>query len=79
MRPAPPGGAVDVRATLLDPALAARDAARAAYRAGALDVLRLVDAERLATEAALVATELEIEAVATAISARLAAGEGPLP
>lgn len=69
----------DVRATLLDPARAARDAARAAYRAGALDVLRLVDAERLATEAALVATELEVEAVASAIAARLAAGEGPLP
>jgi cobalt-zinc-cadmium efflux system outer membrane protein len=69
----------DARATLLEPARAARDAARAAYRAGALDVLRLVDAERVATEAALVVTDLEIDAVAAAIDARLAAGEDPLP
>jgi len=69
----------DARATLLEPARAAREAARAAYRAGALDVLRLVDAERVATEAALVVTDLEIDAAAAAIDARLAAGEDPLP
>jgi cobalt-zinc-cadmium efflux system outer membrane protein len=69
----------DARATLVGPARAARDAARAAYRAGALDVLRLVDAERVSTEAALVAIDLEIDAVAAAIEARLAAGEEPLP
>jgi outer membrane protein TolC len=69
----------DARATLVGPARAARDAARAAYHAGALDVLRLVDAERVATEAALVAIDLEIDAVAAAIEARLAAGEEPLP
>lgn len=69
----------DARATLLDPALEAREAARAAFGAGALDVMRLVDAERVATEAALVATDLEIDAVVAAIEARLAAGEDPLP
>lgn len=69
----------DARTTLLAPARAARDAARAAYRAGALDVLRLVDAERIATEAALVVTDLEIDAAAAAIEARLAVGEEPLP
>ena len=69
----------DSRVTLLEPAQAARAAARAAYRAGALDVLRLVDAERVATEAALVANDLEIDATAAAIEARLAAGEEALP
>jgi cobalt-zinc-cadmium efflux system outer membrane protein len=69
----------DVRSALLEPAQAARNAARAAYRAGALDVLRLVDAERVATEATLIVTDLEIDAVAAAIEARLAAGEEPLP
>lgn len=69
----------DVRATLVQPALGAREAARAAFGAGALDVIRLVDAERVATEAALVATDLEIDAVEAAIETRLAAGEAPLP
>lgn len=69
----------DVRATLVQPALGAREAARAAFGAGALDVIRLVDAERVATEAALVATDLEIDAVEAAIETRLAAGETPLP
>jgi cobalt-zinc-cadmium efflux system outer membrane protein len=69
----------DSRATLLEPARGAREAARAAYRTGALDVLRLVDAERAATDAALVATDLDLDAVAAAIDARLAAGEEPLP
>jgi cobalt-zinc-cadmium efflux system outer membrane protein len=69
----------DTRTALVQPAIAAREAARAAYGAGALDVMRLVDAERVATEAALVATDLEIDAVAAAIEARLAAGEEPLP
>jgi len=69
----------DARTTLVQPAIAAREAARAAYRAGALDVMRLVDAERVATEASLVATDLDVDAVAAAIEARLAAGEEPLP
>ncbi len=40
---------------------------------------RLVDAERLYVDAATAALDLEIDAVAAAIEARLAAGEDPLP
>jgi cobalt-zinc-cadmium efflux system outer membrane protein len=69
----------DARRQLVEPALGARDAARSAFSLGALDVLRLVDAERVYTEAALVATDIEAEAVLAAIEARLAAGEEPLP
>ncbi|MDH4064542.1 MAG: TolC family protein, partial [Acidobacteriota bacterium] len=69
----------DARASLLEPALGARDAARAAFSTGLLDVLRLVDAERVFTEAMLVAIDLEIDAVVSAIEARVAAGEDPLP
>lgn len=71
--------AADLDATLVTPARGARDAARAAFAAGALDVLRLVDAERLYVDAAIAALDLEIDAVAAAIEARLAAGEDPLP
>jgi hypothetical protein len=53
----------DIRARLVDPARGARDAARAAFATGALDVLRLVDAERVFTDAALVAIDLETDAV----------------
>jgi cobalt-zinc-cadmium efflux system outer membrane protein len=67
------------RRQLVEPALGARDAARSAFALGALDVLRLVDAERVYTEAALVAIDVEAEAVLAAIEARLAAGEEPLP
>ena len=69
----------DVRARLVDPARGARDAARAAFASGALDILRLVDAERVFTDATLVAIDIEIDAIAAAIEARLAAGEDPLP
>lgn len=71
--------AQDARATLVEPAIGARDAARAAFSTGVLDVLRLVDAERTFTEATLVAIDLEVDAVVAAIEARLAAGEDPLP
>jgi cobalt-zinc-cadmium efflux system outer membrane protein len=69
----------DARRQLVEPALGARDAARSAFTLGALDVLRLVDAERVYAEAALVAIDLETQAVLAAIEARLAAGEEPLP
>lgn len=71
--------AADLQATLLVPARGNRDAARAAFAAGALDVLRLVDAERLSLDAELAAIDIEIDAAAAAIEARLAAGEEPLP
>ena len=64
---------------LVEPARAARDAARAAFAAGAIDVLRLLDAERVHAEAAAVSLDITIDAVAAAIEARLAAGEDPLP
>lgn len=65
--------------TLLEPARGALSAARAAFDTGAYDILRLLDAERVYTDAALVALDLEIDAVSSAIEARLAAGEAPLP
>lgn len=69
----------ELQATLVAPALAARDAARAAFASGALDVMRLVDAERVYTDARLVTLDVEIDALAAAIEARLSAGEDPLP
>lgn len=71
--------AADVQTQLVEPARGARDAARAAFAAGAFDVLRLVDAERVFIDATIVTLELEFDAVAAAIDARLAAGEEPLP
>ncbi|MEZ5293824.1 MAG: TolC family protein [Vicinamibacterales bacterium] len=71
--------ATDLDATLVVPARGARDAARAAFAAGALDVLRLVDAERLYVDAAIAAVDVVIDAVEATIEARLAAGEEPLP
>jgi outer membrane protein TolC len=69
----------EARLRLVEPARGARDAARSAFRSGVLDILRLVDAERVFTEAALVTIDLELDAVVAAIEARLAAGEDPLP
>lgn len=69
----------DIRSRLVDPARGARDAARAAFATGVGDVLRLVDAERVFADAALIAIDLETDAVVAAIEARLAAGEDPLP
>lgn len=71
--------AADASRTLVMPARGARDAARAAFATGALDVMRLVDAERVVIDAERVAIDIEIDAVAAAIEARLAAGEEPLP
>ncbi|MDA1183668.1 MAG: TolC family protein [Acidobacteria bacterium] len=71
--------AANARTALVEPARGAREAARAAFQSGALDVLRLLDAERVFTGASIVAIDLEIDAVVTAIEARLAAGEDPLP
>lgn len=71
--------AADLQATLVSPAAGNRDAARAAFAAGALDVLRLVDAERLYLDAVLASIDIDIDAVVAAIEARLAAGEDPLP
>lgn len=69
----------DVRARLVVPATAARAATRAAFESGAADILRLLDAERVAADAERLAIDLEIDAIQAAIDARLAAGENPLP
>lgn len=69
----------DLQTTLVRPARAARDAARAAFASGALDVMHLVDAERVYIDARLVTLDVEFDALAAAIEARLSAGEDPLP
>lgn len=73
------GRAADAERLLVEPARGARDSARAAFAAGAMDVLRLVDAERVFIDAALVTLTLELDAISAVIDARLAAGEEPLP
>jgi len=60
---------------LVAPADVVRRAARSALREGGGDVLRLVDAERVATDARREALELRLEAVLAAIRARVALGE----
>ena len=70
---------IDLRARLVAPAELARSAARSAFAQGAFDLLRLVDAERAHVEARLAANDLEIDAIAAAIEARLALGEPVLP
>ncbi|MGE0594000.1 MAG: TolC family protein [Vicinamibacterales bacterium] len=69
----------EVQTTLVEPARGALDAARSAFASGALDVLRVLDAERVYTDAMLIALDLDIDAAVSAIEARLAAGEAPLP
>lgn len=69
----------ELQTTLVTPAREVREAARAAFASGALDVMRLVDAERVYIDARLVALDVEFDALAAAIEARLSAGEEPLP
>lgn len=64
---------------LVAPATIVRDAARAAFAAGAGDLLRLVDAERVYADARLAVTELTINAVLASIEARLALAEDAIP
>jgi cobalt-zinc-cadmium efflux system outer membrane protein len=71
--------AMDLRIRLVEPAELARSAARSAFVQGAMDLLRLMDAERAHVEALVAANELEIDAIAAAVDARLALGESPLP
>lgn len=65
--------------SLLEPARLAREAARAAFREGTFDPLRLVDAERAWTEARRTRLTLEIEAVQASIETRAALGLEVLP
>jgi outer membrane protein TolC len=64
---------------LVRPAEEARRSALAAFREGATDVLRVVDAERTNTEARQEALDLTVEAFLTSCRARLAAGLEVLP
>jgi len=64
---------------LVRPAEEARRAALASFREGAADVLRVVDAERLYSEARREALDLAVEAFVAVGRARLAAGEEVLP
>jgi cobalt-zinc-cadmium efflux system outer membrane protein len=64
---------------LVRPAEEARRSALAAFREGAIDVLRVVDAERTNTEAQREALDLTVEAFLTSGRARLAAGLEVLP
>jgi outer membrane protein, heavy metal efflux system len=64
---------------LVRPAEEARSSALAAFREGATDVLRVVDAERTNTEARREALDLTVEAFLATGRARLAAGLEVLP
>jgi outer membrane protein, heavy metal efflux system len=64
---------------LVRPAEEARRSALAAFREGATDVLRVVDAERTNTEARREALDLTVEAFFASCRARLAAGLEVLP
>lgn len=66
-------------AELLAPADEVRRAARAAFREGASDVLKLIDAERVYTDVRRVAVELRLDALFTALEARFAIGEEMVP
>ncbi len=60
---------------LLAPADVVRNAARSAFREGAADVVRLLDAERVYSDVRRVALELRLDALAAALEVRLAMGE----
>ena len=64
---------------LVNPAEEARRSTLAAFREGAADVLRVVDAERTHTEARREAVDLSVEAFLASCRARLAAGLEVLP
>jgi outer membrane protein, heavy metal efflux system len=75
---------LSARAALVDeelvrPAEEARRSALAAFREGAVDVLRVVDAERTHAESRREALDITAEAFVTVCSARLAAGLEALP
>jgi len=71
--------ALTVETDLVGPAEGARDAASAAFREGASDVLRLVDARRLYLDARREALDLTAEAIFSAAEVRLLLGEEAIP
>lgn len=66
--------AAQAETTLLAPADTVRAAARATFREGATDVLKLIDAERVHADVRRAVLDLRIDALAATIDARLALG-----
>jgi cobalt-zinc-cadmium efflux system outer membrane protein len=66
-------------AELLAPAEEVRRAARAAFREGAADVLKLIDAERVYADVRRAAIELRLDALLATLEARFAIGEESIP
>ena len=64
---------------LIAPADAVRNAARAAFREGTVDVLRLIDAERVYSDVRRADLELRLDALTATLEARFAIGEETLP
>jgi cobalt-zinc-cadmium efflux system outer membrane protein len=64
---------------LLVPADGVRSAARATFREGAADMLRLIDAERVYADVRRAALDLELDAYLAAIEARFALGQEDIP
>jgi cobalt-zinc-cadmium efflux system outer membrane protein len=71
--------AARVDAELVRPAEEALHSALSAFNEGAVDVLRVVDAERTHADACREALDITVEAFVTTCRARLAAGLEPLP
>jgi len=71
--------AASVTTDLVGPAESIRAAAAAALVEGQVDILRVLDAERVLREARHLEIDARLDAVAAAIAARMAAGEEPLP
>jgi cobalt-zinc-cadmium efflux system outer membrane protein len=71
--------AARVDAELVEPAVIAQRAARAAFREGTGDALALVDADRVYLDSQREALAVQLDAAAASIRARMALGEDPLP
>jgi cobalt-zinc-cadmium efflux system outer membrane protein len=71
--------AARVTTELVEPAVIAQRAARAAFREGTGDALALVDADRVYLDSQREALAVRLDAAAASIRARVALGEDPLP
>lgn len=71
--------ATRVATDLVEPAVVAQRAARAAFREGTGDALALVDADRVYLDTQREALAVQLDAASAGIRARLALGEDPLP
>jgi len=71
--------AARVNDDLVEPAVIAQRAARAAFREGTGDALALVDADRVYLDTQREALAVQLDAAAASIRARVALGEDPLP